>query len=136
MSKFVGYGKKLFDLARGGGKDSGKTKVSTTIVGVNPKVGSLTERRKHFEDLVKGTDKYTKSLTEEGRIQVKKSVQPAAKKISKIMDKKDKIEKKAKGGRVGLKGGSNGLVGKQKNIDVAAPFGKITGADFKKLRKK
>lgn len=26
------------------------------------------------------------------------------------------------------------LTGKQKNIDVAAPFGKITGADFKKLR--
>ena len=25
------------------------------------------------------------------------------------------------------------LKGKQKNIDVAAPFGKITGADFKKL---
>ena len=46
------------------------------------------------------------------------------------------LQKKAKGGRVGLKGGSNGLVGKQKNIDVAKPFGKITGADFKKLRKK
>ena len=40
------------------------------------------------------------------------------------------------GRRMGYKGGSNGLVGKQKNIDVAAPFGKITGADFKKLRKK
>tara|TARA_R100000544_G_scaffold5375_1_gene2065 strand:- start:452 stop:667 length:216 start_codon:yes stop_codon:yes gene_type:complete len=25
------------------------------------------------------------------------------------------------------------LKGKQKNIDVAAPFGKITGSDFKKL---
>ena len=40
------------------------------------------------------------------------------------------------GRRMGYKGGSNGLVGKQKNIDVAKPFGKITGADFKKLRKK
>ena len=38
------------------------------------------------------------------------------------------------GRRFGYKGGK--LVGKQKNIDVAAPFGKITGADFKKLRKK
>ena len=46
----------------------------------------------------------------------------------------DKIEKKAKGGRIGFKGGK--LVGGQKKIDVAAPFGKITGEDFKKLRNK
>ena len=43
-------------------------------------------------------------------------------------------DKKAKGGRIGYKGGK--LVGGQKKIDVAAPFGKITGADFKKLRNK
>ena len=53
---------------------------------------------------------------------------------------KDLRENKMGGGmmgrRFGYKGGSNGLVGKQKNIDIAAPFGKITGADFKKLRKK
>jgi predicted DNA binding protein len=67
---------------------------------------NLTERRKHFEDLVKGADKYTKNLTNEGKIKVKETIQPAAKKISKIMDKKDKIENKAKGGRVGLKFGS------------------------------
>ena len=29
----------------------------------------------------------------------------------------------------------NGLVGDQEKIDVAAPFGEITGADFSKLRK-
>ena len=46
----------------------------------------------------------------------------------------DEIEKKAKGGRIGFKGGK--LVGGQKKIDVAAPFGKITGQDFKKLRNK
>ena len=28
-----------------------------------------------------------------------------------------------------------GLVGDQEKIDVAAPFGEITGADFAKLRK-
>ena len=67
---------------------------------------NLPERRKHFEDLVKGADKYTKNLTNEGKIKVKETIQPAAKKISKIMDKKDKIENKAKGGRVGLKFGS------------------------------
>ena len=112
--RYVGFGKKLFDLARGGGKDSGKTKVSTTIVGVNPKVGSLTERREHFESLVKGADKYTKNLTKEGKVKIKETIQPAAKKISKIMDKKDKIEKKAKGGRVGLKRGT-GLMSKKKS---------------------
>ena len=42
--------------------------------------------------------------------------------------------RKMGGGRSGYKGGK--LVGGQKKIDVAAPFGKITGADFKKLRNK
>ena len=77
---------------------------------------NLKERRKHFEDVVKGTDKYTKSLTDEGKIAVKKNVSPTVSKISKIMDKKDaigpgssnpkKVENKAKGGRVGLKRGT------------------------------
>jgi len=72
------------------------------------------------------------------------SVKPAAKKIKKLIDeskakKQDEARVKKMGGgmmgrRFGYKGGK--LVGKQKNIDVAAPFGKITGADFKKLRKK
>ena len=38
-----------------------------------------------------------------------------------------------KGGQVMKQAGGKMLKGKQKNIDVAAPFGKITGADFKKL---
>ena len=77
---------------------------------------NLKERRKHFEDVVKGTDKYTKSLTNEGKIAIKKNVSPTVSKISKIMDQKDKlgpgssnpkkVEKKAKGGRVGLKRGT------------------------------
>ena len=40
-SKFVGYGKKLFDLARGGGK----SKVSTTIVGVDVAKNLATKRK-------------------------------------------------------------------------------------------
>jgi len=52
----------------------------------------------------------------------------------------EKRQKKMGGGmmgrRMGYSQGSKSLVGKQKNIDVAAPFGKITGADFKKLKKK
>ena len=87
---------------------------------------NLKERRKHFEDVVKGTDKYTKSLTDEGKIAVKKNVSPTVSKISKIMDKKDaigpgssnpkaKTENKAKGGRVGLKRGT-GLMKKKSNV--------------------
>ena len=80
-----------------------------------PKVKKdLKERRQHFEEVVKGTDKYTKNLTEEGKIQVKKNVAPTVKKISNIMDEKNKIEKKAKGGRVGLKRGT-GLIPKKKS---------------------
>ena len=51
--------------------------------------------------------------------------------------KKSKLrEKKMGGGMMGRRMGySQGkLVGNQKKIDVAAPFGKITGEDFKKLR--
>ena len=106
--RYVGFGKKLFDLAKG----ENKSKVSTTIVGVEPKVGSLTERRKNFEDVVKRTGKHTKGLTDEGKIKVKETVSPVVSKISKIIDKKDKIVKGGgkrkfnKGGRVGLKFGS------------------------------
>ena len=62
--------------------------------------------------------------------------------IFRINQQKKRLEREKKmgggmmGRRFGMKKGSNGLVGKQKNIDVAAPFGKITGADFKKLRNK
>ena len=55
-------------------------------------------------------------MTKEGQITVKKNVAPTVKKISKIMDQKDKlgpgssnpkkVENKAKGGRVGLKRGT------------------------------
>ena len=87
-----------------------------------PKVKkNLTERRKHFEDLVKGADKYTKNLTKEGTVKVKETIQPAAKKISKIMDKKDKIENKAKGGRVGLRFGSKKKSNVQKIQETFGP---------------
>ena len=41
---------------------------------------------------------------------------------------------KAKGGRIGYKGGK--LVGNQKKIDVASPFGTINKKDFKVLQAK
>jgi hypothetical protein len=70
-----------------------------------PKISkNLKEFQKHKEDIIKTTDKYAKGLREEGKINVRKPVNPALGKISKITQKLP--EKKAKGGRVGLKGGS------------------------------
>ena len=80
----------------------------TTGTGAIDKVNiskNLKEFQKHKEDIIKTTDKYTKGLREEGKINVRKSVGPALGKVSKITQKKP-VEKKAKGGRVGLKGGN------------------------------
>ena len=79
----------------------------TTGTGAIDKVNiskNLKEFQKHKEDIIKTTDKYTKGLREEGKINVRKSVGPALGKVSKITQKKSKFNK---GGRVGLKGGSN-----------------------------
>ena len=79
----------------------------TTGTGAIDKVNiskNLKEFQKHKEDIIKTTDKYTKGLREEGKINVRKSVGPALGKVSKITQKKSKFNK---GGRVGLKGGTN-----------------------------
>ena len=146
---FVKPGKKIFFV-----KD--KTGV---ITGVKPnlkktvKQAKTEEYRKRYTTLGKAEDKIKtgKKMMKEAQRERKKMVDTGkafqfkhSKSYHAIepgQDIKKKYkglikERKAKGGRVGLKGGSNGLVGKQKNIDVAEPFGKITGADFKKLRKK
>jgi hypothetical protein len=80
----------------------------TTGTGAINKVNiskNLKEFQKHKEDIIKSTDKHSKGLTTEGSINVKKTVAPALSKLSKLTQKLP--EKKAKGGRVGLKGGSN-----------------------------
>ena len=48
--RYVGFGKKFFDLALGKGK---KSNVSTTITGVTPNVGTLKEFQKHKDDIIK-----------------------------------------------------------------------------------
>ena len=68
-----------------------------------------------------------------------KKLQTSIDEVRAAMREKARVKKMGggmMGRRFGMKKGSNGLVGKQKNIDVAAPFGKITGADVKKLRNK
>ena len=95
----VAGGKKLFDLAKGQG-DKG-SKVSTTIVGVAPKVGSLTKRRKDVDEIF--------GIRTRHGLSPNKKTGETVKKVSKLNDELDKIKnrtRKAKGGRAGLKFGS------------------------------
>ena len=75
-----------------------KNKNADAIKNVKIAEGSLTERRKDFESLGKRVGKYTKdpAISEEGKIKLRETVQPAAKKISKLHDDKDKITKRNK----------------------------------------
>ena len=94
----------IYNVAKTIAKTLKGNKTSNTIKSVKPGQ-NLKEFQKHKEDIIKTTDKYTKGLREEGKINVRKSVGPALGKVSKITQKLP--EKKAKGGRVGLKGGSD-----------------------------
>ena len=105
----------------------GASKISPTIKSVKPNVPT-TKKEKALSKL-----NILKQKTKTSSLKLKNT-------LADIKEKATKRENKMGGGmmgrRMGYSQGSNGLVGKQKNIDVAAPFGKITGDDFKKLRKK
>ena len=95
---------KLYNAAKkaftgGAQKTTGTGAINTTNISKN-----LKEFQKHKEDIIKSTNKYGKGLSEEGKIQIKKAVAPALSKLSQITQKKPKFNK---GGRVGLKGGSD-----------------------------
>jgi len=113
----------------------GASKVSPTIKSVKPSK-NIKEFTKHKEDVAKSTEKFGKGLTEEGKINVRKSTSRVLGKISNILKRKQLRENKMGGGMMGRRMGySQGkLVGNQKKIDVAAPFGTINAKDFKKLR--
>ena len=98
MSGFVKAGFSFLKNLGKAQKATGTGAINTTNISKN-----LKEFQKHKEDIIKTTDKYTKGLREEGKINVRKSVGPALGKVSKITQKKSKFNK---GGRVGLKGGS------------------------------
>ena len=113
-SKFVGYGKKLFDLARGGGKSN----VSTTIVGVDV-AKNLATKRKIQDNVTEAVDSAFKKadLPPSVRDSIETKNKKAAlkrdegKKLKGLSYKLDKLEEKIKkkfnkGGRVGLKKGS------------------------------
>ena len=107
---FVKAGKKTFEI-------------------VKPKIAkNLKQKFDAKQKMFKAVDKAGPNLSTVHKGTFKKD---GSKDVDRIFKK---YENRAKGGRAGYKGGK--LVGKQKNLDVAAPFGKITGADFKKLRNK
>ena len=118
------------------------SKTGPTIKSVKPKATS--DASKRFKARVAGVKSGVKEGTDQFQKQNPKSL-VTDKQIKKVQkDTSEKHMKKVRkeylrapkrtGGRIGYKGGK--LVGGQKKIDVAAPFGKITGADFKKLRNK
>ena len=90
---------KLYNTVKEVFKSKGKT--PTPGVNISKK---LKEFQKHKEEIIKSTDKHSKGLTKEGKIEVKKTVAPALSKLSKLTQQLP--EKKAKGGRVGLKRGT------------------------------
>ena len=112
----VAGGKKLFDLAKSQG-DKG-SKISTTIVGTTPKVGSLTKRRMDTDEIFRARQRHGVSPN--------KKTGETVKKVSKLNDEIDVIRNKtskAKGGRIGLKRGT-GLMKKKSNVQkIKETFG-------------
>ena len=120
LQGLVAGGKKLFDLAKGQG-DKG-SKVSTTITGTTPKVGSLTKRRKDVDEIF--------GIRTRHGIAPNKRTAETVKKVSKLNDELDKIKnrtRKASGGRIGLKRGT-GLMKKKSNVEkIKKTFGPKKG---------
>ena len=125
----IAGGKKLFDLAKGQG-DKG-SKISTTIVGTTPKVGSLTKRRMDTDEIFRARQRHGVSPN--------KKTGETVKKVSKLNDEIDVIRnktKKAKGGRIGLKRGT-GLMKKKSNVEkIKETFGPGSSNPKKSAAKK
>ena len=108
-----------------------------TMEYVVPKIKkNLKERFDTKQKAFKSIDEKGKGLSLQKRSNIKKSFSGKA---SKIFDDASKARKNKMGGgmmgrRMNYKGGK--LVGNQKKIDVAAPFGTINEKDFSKLREK
>ena len=100
VRQYVGAANFVKNLFKGSQKTTGTGAIDKVNISKN-----LKEFQKHKDDIIKSTDKHGKGLTEEGKIKVKKTVAPALSKLSKLTQKIP--VKKAKGGRVGLKGGSD-----------------------------
>jgi hypothetical protein len=136
---YVKLGKKIF----GKQKTTGTEVINKVTPKVSTKLSKLKiETAKSKGKFKKTMDSISRDVSKTGAAFKKITQKLKGEKVTEsgVSKGKDLRENKMGGGmmgrRFGYKGGSKDLVGKQKNIDVAAPFGKITGADFKKLRKK
>ena len=77
----------IFGIAlRGLGMLGRGKKVSKTITSVKPSK-NIKKFEKHKQDVVKSTEKYSKGLTEEGKINVRKGTSKVLGKISNILKK-------------------------------------------------
>ena len=99
VRQYAGAANFVKNLIKGSQKTTGTGAIDKVNISKN-----LKEFQKHKDDIIKSTDKHSKGLTKEGSINVKKTVAPALSKLSKLTQKIP--EKKAKGGRVGLKSGN------------------------------
>ena len=145
--RYVGFGKKLFDLARG----KGKSNVSTTIVGVDV-AKNLATKRKIQDNVTEAVDSAFKKadLPPSVRDSIETKNKKAAlkrdegKKLKGLSYKLDKLEEKVKkkfnkGCRVGLKKGSfpdYSGDGKTTMKDILMARGVIPKPKNKKMAKK
>ena len=107
----------------------GASKVSPTIKSVKPSK-NIKEFTKHKEDVAKSTEKFNKGLTEEGKINVRKSTSRVLGKISNILKRKQLRENKMGGGMMGRRFGMK----KGSKFPDLTGDGKVTFADILKGR--
>ncbi len=113
-NKYVGAAKFFANLITGGGKKTTGTEVITSL----PIAKNLKKRFDTKQDIIKSVDqKANPNVSNQKKSEIKLD---ASKKVSKIYDT---YEKKAKGGRVGLKRGT-GLMSRKSNIQkIKETFG-------------
>ena len=105
MSGYVKAGASFLKNLLKGAKQKTTGTEAIKNVPVSPNLKKFQEQK---DQIIKTTDKYTQGLkTQEGKTNVRKFVGPALGRVSKLTQKfPKKAEKKAKGGRVGLKRGT------------------------------
>ena len=143
MSGYVKAGASfLKNLLKGGKqKTTGTEVISSVNIGKN-----LTKKKTIKDDLIKSRDKHLAGVRDEAKVEIK-SKNPLSKFTKKI---EQIVDKKAKGGRVGLKRGTNldkikktfgpkqkpqsRMTGKKKKFPDLTGDGKVTFADILKGR--
>ena len=143
MSKFSTAKQFINQIFGGAQKTTGTEVISSVNIGKN-----LTKKKTIKDDLIKSRDKHFAGVRDEAKVEIK-SKNPLSKFTKKI---ENIVDKKAKGGRVGLKFGSKKsnvqkikeTFGPKKKLSTkqmkiakqAGDPNKIEGVDFKKLQQK